>query len=244
MRDGDFKVRGKDISRIEGLSDAVFGFAITLLAISLEVPKTSAEMLHALSGAVAFGVTFFMLFNIWRMQFSYFRRYGIEDMKLVWLTAVLLFVLLIYIFPLKFIITVLTNKLIYRSAFHERSMLAPRDVPQIFMAFGFGMAAVFAVFAAMYDHAYRLRDELQLTELETFETREFARNTTMISALGLAIGISYAISMLVPERYADPVMTAASVATVVFMLFIFRRRRTRGRRRRELRERMAQAVEA
>ena len=48
MRDGDFRVRGKDISRVEGLSDAVFGFAITLLAISLEVPKTSAEVLHAL----------------------------------------------------------------------------------------------------------------------------------------------------------------------------------------------------
>lgn len=36
---GAFRWRGREISRIEGLSDAVFGFAITLLVVSLEVPK-------------------------------------------------------------------------------------------------------------------------------------------------------------------------------------------------------------
>lgn len=49
MRDGDFRVRGKEVSRVEGLSDAVFGFAITLLVVSLEVPKTFALLYrHAL----------------------------------------------------------------------------------------------------------------------------------------------------------------------------------------------------
>jgi uncharacterized membrane protein len=32
--------RSHEISRSEGLSDAVFGFAVTLLVVSLEVPKT------------------------------------------------------------------------------------------------------------------------------------------------------------------------------------------------------------
>jgi hypothetical protein len=33
-----FRWRGRDVTRIEALSDAVFGFAITLLVVSLEVP--------------------------------------------------------------------------------------------------------------------------------------------------------------------------------------------------------------
>ncbi len=31
----DFRWRGADISRVEGLSDAVFAFAVTLLVVSL-----------------------------------------------------------------------------------------------------------------------------------------------------------------------------------------------------------------
>src|SRR6266566_9715223 len=35
-----FRDRGGDISRVEGFSDCAFGFAVTLLVVSLEVPKT------------------------------------------------------------------------------------------------------------------------------------------------------------------------------------------------------------
>jgi len=31
---------GREVSRIEGFSDAVFGFALTLLVVSLEVPMS------------------------------------------------------------------------------------------------------------------------------------------------------------------------------------------------------------
>ena len=30
---------GREVSRLEGFSDAVFGFALTLLVVSLEVPE-------------------------------------------------------------------------------------------------------------------------------------------------------------------------------------------------------------
>ncbi len=36
----DFRWRGAAISRVEGLSDAVFAFAVTLLVVSLQVPQT------------------------------------------------------------------------------------------------------------------------------------------------------------------------------------------------------------
>jgi uncharacterized membrane protein len=42
---GMTRLSGREVSRIEGLSDAVFGFEITLLVVSLEVPNTFDELL-------------------------------------------------------------------------------------------------------------------------------------------------------------------------------------------------------
>lgn len=47
-----FRWRSHEVSRTDGLSDAVFGFAITLLFVSLEVPRTFAELIYAMLGSV------------------------------------------------------------------------------------------------------------------------------------------------------------------------------------------------
>jgi len=53
MRDGDFRVRGKEISRVEGLSDAVFGFAITLLVAITACGDSKAPAPAATPASVA-----------------------------------------------------------------------------------------------------------------------------------------------------------------------------------------------
>src|SRR4051812_23162258 len=69
-----FRWRSHEPSRIEGLSDAVFGFAVTLLVVSLEVPKTFGEMMHAMRGFGAFAISFVLLLVLWYTQYKFFRR--------------------------------------------------------------------------------------------------------------------------------------------------------------------------
>jgi uncharacterized membrane protein len=81
-RDGKFRWRGHEISRVEGLSDAVFAFAITLLVVSLEVPKTFNELAPTMRGFGAFAICFVLLFLVWFNQYKFFRRYGLQDTTL------------------------------------------------------------------------------------------------------------------------------------------------------------------
>src|SRR6266481_835973 len=105
----DFRWRSHEISRIEGLSDAVFAFAVTLLVVSLEVPKTFTELASAMRGFGAFAISFVLLFMIWFYQYKFFRRYGLQDTTTVWLNAALLFLVLFYVYPLKFLFSFLVN---------------------------------------------------------------------------------------------------------------------------------------
>lgn len=45
-----FQWRGGAVSRVEGLSDAVFARSLTLLVVALEVPGTSAGLVYFLMG--------------------------------------------------------------------------------------------------------------------------------------------------------------------------------------------------
>jgi uncharacterized membrane protein len=236
MRDGDFRIRGKEISRVEGLSDAVFGFAITLLVVSLEVPKTADEVLHAMRGFFAFAITFTLLFMVWRVQFTFFRRYGLEDTTTVVLNAMLLFVVLFFVYPLKYVFTSMMERVLTHAGFPDASapnLLKDQHALVLLVIYALGWMAVFGVFALLHRHAYNKRDDLELTPVEEFDTR-LSVSTHLFNALvGLMLAAAnFTNYLLRTNKSGEWVSVATSSAILLAMASFFRwRRRARGKRR-------------
>lgn len=200
----DFRWRSHEVSRIEGLSDGVFAFAITLLVVSLEVPKTFTELFVNMRGFGAFAISSVLLFMVWYNQYKFFRRYGLEDNTTIFLNAVLLFVALFYVYPLKLIFSYLVSMLtgghgeVRLANGNVEAMVEPNQMGTLLLIFGVGYVAVFVVFVLLYLHAYRKRHALDLNELEVFDTR----NSIQESLLNCAVGtISMAVAFF-GGRYA------------------------------------------
>lgn len=148
---GELGWRSFEVSRIEGLSDAVFAFAVTLLVVSLESPRTVSELYQTMHGFLPFAITFAMLFQIWYAQFLWFRRHGLEDTTTVLLNGVLLFVVLFYVYPLKFLFTYLADLL---TGGNGMAHLADgRTVPILAARDAVPMMVIYDVFILLYAHA-------------------------------------------------------------------------------------------
>lgn len=178
-----FRWRSGEITRLEAFCDVVFGFALTLLVVSLEVPHNYAELMAAMRGFVPFAVCFAQLVMIWRAHYIFSRRYGLEDRYTVFLNVTLLFVVLFYVYPLKFVFTMLFLEImgsLPETAFNlEQASVVMR-------IYAVGFAAVFILFLLMYAHAYRLRSVLELSPAETMETRNAAQQNILMVLIAAA----------------------------------------------------------
>ncbi len=192
-----FRWRGGEITRVEGFSDAVFAFAITLLVVSLEVPRTFHELAGVMRGFLAFAVCFTLLVVIWREHYVFFRRYGLQDTTTIWLNAALLFVTLFYVYPLKFVFNLVLSGLTGAEEGGAGPVIEPGQVPALFMIYGAGVIALYLLLALLYVHAYRKRGELELTPVETFDTKAGIVGHLLAAGIGL---ISVLIALTVPLR--------------------------------------------
>lgn len=169
-----FRWRGQNVSRLENFSDAAFAFALTYLALTSIAPRNFGELGDVLTGFVPFAVTFALLIMVWIDHYLFFRRYDLRDGVTMLLNSVLLFLVLFYIYPLKFVFTYLAARWfgpvggISWREMHAGGETVSFDL-MVFYSAGFG--AIYIVFALLYANAWRHRDRLGLDAVERRMTR-------------------------------------------------------------------------
>lgn len=139
----------RDVARIEAFSDAVFGFALTLLVVSLEVPRTYADMMASVRALPAFAASFAILLTIWQEHHAFFRRYGVHEGPTIWINGLLLFVVLFYVYPLKFLMTMLIGPEGLLIGGRPEGVQA-HQIPSLMVMYGAGFVSVFLLMAALH----------------------------------------------------------------------------------------------
>ena len=193
-----FHYRGHEIKRIETFSDAVFAFAVTLLIVSLEVPRSYKELIITMRGFFPFAICFTLLMLIWHEQHVFFRRYGMEDLLTNVLNCALMFIVLFYVYPLKFLFTIIFSNSIYgagRSPFSINNS----QVSGLMIIYGVGYITIYFIFFLLYLHAQRNKVPLQLTTLELFDTRTKIFSNLIMMSVGL---LSITIALVLPPEEA------------------------------------------
>jgi uncharacterized membrane protein len=187
-----FRLRGHQVTRVEALSDVVFAFALTLLGVSLGVPRTFDQLLETMRDFPAFAICFAILIRLWHDHYRFFRRYGLQDGTTIFLNSVLLFIVILFVYALKFLVslwvTVLTTTGDPMARMPDGKMaliIRFNQAEWLIFIFGIGFAAVYAVFALLYVHAYRKRDALQLNTFEAFDTRNRIIRNLLVCSVGL-----------------------------------------------------------
>lgn len=195
-----FTRRGHEVSRLEAFSDAVFGFIVTLLVVSLDVPNSFDELMDRLSGIASFGICFALLIHFWFKHYTFFRRYGMHDVTTVIINAALLFVLLLYVYPLKYLFNIISIQLLGlgpQAMLTAKQGMTAYSGRALFTIYGIGFFTVYALYGALYWHAHRHRDNLKLSPLERIETAGLVAHNFGVAMIGL---VSVTLARTLPPR--------------------------------------------
>lgn len=184
---------GREVSRVEGFSDAVFGFALTLLVVSLEVPETFDSLKSILAGFLPFALMFALICWIWYEHYAFFRRFDAEDPLTIALNCVLLFIVLFFVYPLKFVFSNVV-RIMSGNPFAFRDM-SHADNRLLLSVYSAGFVGIMLVFVLLYWNVYRKRAALGLSAEEIFEARAGARTHALSMGVGL---VSIAMAWLLP----------------------------------------------
>lgn len=219
-----FRWRSPDVSRVENLSDIVFALVLTLAAAQ-SVPSSFADLANLWRDGLAMAACFALILTIWHTHHVFFRRYDLQDSWTVFLNAVLLLLVLVFIYPLKFmadfVVTLFTGG--YESSASIQAVITVEQVAHLYLIYGVFFIAVQLVFALLYAHALKHRDAIELDLTERAYTRYEIEMALGITGLTLLIILA---AYVLPNPYAPMSGMAFSlIGAIAFVCRMNARRR-------------------
>lgn len=233
----EFRFRGQNQTRLETFSDAVFALSITLLIVSSSVPESFEDMVKVFADFIPFALCMALITYIWYEHFLFFIRFGFRNTRIVLLNGILLFLILFFVYPLKFLSKMLVGiyirPLIRAFGGNAEWIMGPgemiNDITEmsvVIIVYGLFGASIFGLMALMYRYALKNKEALELNELEIFDTVTSQRSLLIMCGVPL---FSVLIALLLRNSLWGGVLGGFSYMLYI-PLFIFFGSRARKKR--------------
>jgi uncharacterized membrane protein len=201
--------------RLEAFTDAAFAFAVTLLVVSVgSVPQNYADLISSMKAVPAFAMSFALICMFWNAHVRWSRRFDTGDWVSALLTLLLVFLVLIYVFPLR-LMAIATMDFFFTGEMNAALGISTSEQGRWFFSlYGLGFLAMSSVFVLLFWHSLRklvlepdMRAELMseiviwsiltgtgliATLIALFSPNPFLSSYTYM-IIPVAIGIYYAI---------------------------------------------------
>jgi uncharacterized membrane protein len=222
----EFRFRGTEPGRLENFSDAVFALALTLLLISTSPPTTFIQVKKFVFDLVPFAMCIALIVLIWHEHFVFYYRYGLRNGKVVFLNTLFLVIVLFYVYPLKF----LTKLSLFAIAVpfnvdwlksDLQAMMKDGHMGDLMIIYGMGAASVFLVLMLMYRYALTKADELELNEIELYDTRTSVRTNLVMATIPL---LSVVVALIFYRHWLGGAFAGITYFLYTPVMFIYSRR--------------------
>ena len=234
--DPGFRLRGEEHGRIEAVTDTGFALGIGLLLISTQSPENLHQLIDFTRDLLPFGMCMSLIMLVWYQHYIFFLRYGFRNSAIVVLNTVLVFIILFYVYPLKFLAQLLVliyGTLLGRLVGAETSMgtelqemIGGASVARLMAIYGLGAAGIFFVLVFMYRYALRHSAALELTELEVFDTKTSVAANLIMALIPLA---SVVLALTIPHAVIGPMLSGFTYVLYFPAMLIFGRKANRQR---------------
>jgi uncharacterized membrane protein len=195
-----FRLRGLETTRLDTFVDAAFAFATTMLVISVgNIPKSFSDLILAFKGIPSFLASFISIVFIWLGHRRWSRRYGFENNTTIIISFAIIFVLMIYVYPLRLVFSALFSWISGNFFPSEFQITDASELANLFIFYGLGFAAITSLLGFLYKLASRKIEELQLNDEELHLTKY--EYTSQFTLTGTAIA-SALFAFIMPTNIA------------------------------------------
>lgn len=200
QHEAGFRWRSREVSRLEALSDVVFGLALAFLAVSGSAPRSFPELVKVLRDFPAFVACFVLLMYFWNEHYRFFRRYGLEDFTTRLLNYAILLAIVFSVYPLKFLFAG-WFVFMFPDGYGPTTVdpLSVDELYALYIVYGIGLAGIYLLYMFLFRHAWRRREILRLSPAECVQTR------ASIGEFAIHVAVCL-VSVVLAWRRAHPVV--------------------------------------